>query len=86
MDPRLLKDKENIRALEVAWNHHDEGITNLRWHFAFAYARMRAKCKEIQALKKPLNTSKSMLQEELQALTLELEHVESEDIILKWEA
>lgn len=86
MDPDILKDKENIRALEEVWRCHDEGITDPRRRFVFAYGRMRTKCKEIQGLRKLSDSFKTMLQEELRMLTLELEHEDHEESILEWEA
>lgn len=73
VDLAILKDIQNIMVLEEVWRRHDEGIMDPRRPFAFAYKRMRAKCKEIQAVRKLSDTFKPMLQEELQALTMELE-------------
>lgn len=75
-DLSLLKDKKNMVALEEVWNRHDEDITHLRRRFAFAYSRIHSSFKAIQKLKKPAKSFKTMLQEELQALMLELENVE----------
>lgn len=86
VDPRILKDKENIKTLEEAYRRHDKGIMDPRRKFAFAYERMRSKCKELQALRKPADKYKIMMQEELQSLMLELEFEEHEESIVEWES
>lgn len=86
MDPRILRNKDNILALEDVWRRRDKGITDLRRCFAFAYERMRNKYTTMQALHEPEDLYKAMLHNELQALTFELEFVEDDEMILEWEA
>lgn len=69
----LLKNEVNIKKFELAWAEHDLAILDTRRKFAFAYVKVRTKCKEIQGELKPHDRFKIMLQEELQVLTKVLE-------------
>lgn len=85
VNPTILRNKENILEMEIAWKAVEIVPMDPHMHFFFAFECLRQKCKDLQPKLKPLDRFRSMLQEELHALSLEHEFVESEDLILDWE-